>query len=96
MAINGRDFANRTLYSQAYRPRHQSLLSGQVYYVTVQATSRTAARLTANATSAGVKARRAACFVAWSSTSLMRASCIAGPLLACGCQTAPGVMHEGF
>lgn len=60
MALSGRDFANRTLYSQAYRPRHQSLLSGQVYYVTVQATSRNAARLTANATSAGVKARRAA------------------------------------
>ena len=60
VAINGHDFANRTLYSQAYRPRHQSLLSGQVYYVTVQATSRNAARLTANATSAGVKARSAA------------------------------------
>ena len=57
VALGGRQFANSTLFSQAYRPRHQSLLSGQVYYVTVQATSRNAARLTANATSAGVKAR---------------------------------------
>lgn len=55
MTLGGREYGNRTLYSQAYQPAHQSLLSGQMYYVTVQATSRTAARLTANATSAGVK-----------------------------------------
>jgi hypothetical protein len=57
VALGGRAWANRTLFSQAYQPRHQSLLNGQTYYVTVQATSRTASRLTANATSAGVKAR---------------------------------------
>ena len=57
VALGGRVWANRTLFSQAYQPRHQSLLNGQTYYVTVQATSRTASRLTANATSAGVKAR---------------------------------------
>jgi hypothetical protein len=71
VALGGRVWANRTLFSQAYQPRHQSLLNGQTYYVTVQATSRTASRLTANATSAGVKARprpappsRGACWTA--------------------------------
>lgn len=59
VTLGGRQFANCTVYSKAYRPRYQSLLSGQEYYVTVRATSRTVARLTANATSAPVKARPA-------------------------------------
>lgn len=96
MALNGRDFANRTLYSQAYRPRHQSLLSGQVYYVTVQASSRNAARLTANATSAGVKACRSAtlrlvCYM--STRPLISVPCEACHFLACDCTMASSVMH---